>query len=81
MINSDIHKISKSKKVNNLWQKLSEQQNMKFINYVYLREKEAYNNKWNIFLQCASKRRLGLFVQMIRYLRWFSFKDIYSRKK
>ena len=45
MINSDIHKISKSKKVNNLWQKLSEQQNMKFINYVYLREKEAYNNK------------------------------------
>ena len=32
-------------------------------------------------MQCSSKRRLGLFVQMIRYLSWFSFKDIYSRKK
>ena len=31
-INYKIHKISKNKKVNNLWQKLSEHQNMKFIN-------------------------------------------------
>ena len=30
---------------NKLWEKLSEQQNMKFIDQVYLREKEAYNNK------------------------------------
>ena len=31
-INSKIHRISKSKKVNKLWQKLSEQHNVKFIN-------------------------------------------------
>ena len=31
-INYKINEISKSKKVNNLWQKLSEHQNMKFIN-------------------------------------------------
>ena len=37
-INSKIHRTTKSKKVNKLWQKLSEQQNMKFINQVYLRE-------------------------------------------
>ena len=44
-INSKMHRLSKSKKVNKLWQKLWEQQNMKFINYVYLRKKETYNNK------------------------------------
>ena len=44
-INFNTHRISKVKKVNKLWQKLSEQHNIKFKNYVYLREKEAYNNK------------------------------------
>ena len=33
------------KKVNKLWQKLWEQHNVKFKNYFYLREKEAYKNK------------------------------------
>ena len=31
--------------VNKLWQELLEQQNMKYINQVYLREKEAYSKK------------------------------------
>ena len=38
-------KYTESKKVSKLWQKLSEQQDIKFLNQVYLREKEAYNNK------------------------------------
>ena len=44
-MNSKIHSISENKKVNKLWQKLLEQHIVKFINYVYLREKEAYKNK------------------------------------
>ena len=45
-MNSKIHRISESKQVNKLWQKLSEQHNTKFISQVYFREEEeAYNNK------------------------------------
>ena len=50
----------KQKKVNKLWQKLSQQHNVKFKNYVYLREKEAYSNKWNVLVLYSSNSRLGL---------------------
>ena len=32
---------------------------------VSLLERKAYNNKWNAFVQCSSKRRLGLSCKYI----------------
>ena len=48
-----------------------------------MREKEAYSNKWNVLVQCSSKRALGLLCKWYksRYLLWFSLKDVYSRKR
>ena len=45
-------------------------------------KKEAYNNRWNVFMYCSSMIRLGLLCkwQFSRHPCWFSFKDIYSRK-
>ena len=47
-------------RINTLWQKVSEQHNVKFKISVYLREEEACNNKLNVLAQCSSKDRLGL---------------------
>ena len=56
------HRISKVKKVNKLWQKLSEQDNAEFKNYVYLREKEACNNKSRIIVQIIFQTLSSIFV-------------------
>ena len=49
-----------------------------------MREKEAYSKKWNVLVQCSSKKSaLGLLCKWYksRHLRRFLFKDVYSRKK
>ena len=50
-------------RINKLWQKVSEQHNVKFKISVYLREEEACNNKLNVLAQCSSKDRLGLLCE------------------
>ena len=57
-INSKIHRTTKSKKINKFCQKLLEQQNMKFIKKVYLREKEAYSLDY-----CANDNFPGTFAE------------------
>ena len=52
-MNSNIHKISKDKKMNKLWRKLFDQHKVEFKIYVYLREKEEYN-KWNVLHKIGS---------------------------
>ena len=43
--------ISKDRKVNRWWQKLFDQNQVKFKNYASLRKREAYNNKLNVLVQ------------------------------
>ena len=54
----DTHNI-KSKKANKFWWKLSDQDNVRFKDYVCLSKKEAYNNKWNVLEQGSLRNRLG----------------------
>ena len=79
-MNSKIHSISENKKANKLWQKLLEQHIVKFINYVYLREKEAYKNKWNVLVQCYTKNRLGLLCKWY-FSRHLQIYQVYSLEK
>ena len=41
---------SKGRKVNKLWQKPFNQHQFKLKNYACLREREAYNNKFNVLV-------------------------------
>ena len=50
-MNFKIHRISKGRKVNKVWHKLFDQNQVKFYNQACLREREAYNNKSNVLLQ------------------------------
>ena len=59
-MNFKIHKVLKAKKVNTLWRKLFDQYQDKFKNQASVREREAYNNKSNVLMQCSSKNRLGI---------------------
>ena len=64
-VNFNIHIVSKGKKVNKLQWKLFDQHKVKFKNYIYFREKEAYNNNWNVFVQCSSRNKLRFFLQLL----------------
>ena len=50
-MNFKIHRISRGTKVNKLWQKLFNQHQVEFKNQACLRERQAYNNKSNDFVQ------------------------------
>ena len=59
-MNFKIHRVLKAKKVNKLWRKLFDQYQDKFKKQACVREREAYNNKSNVLMQCSSKNRLGI---------------------